>query len=701
MTFHKMIVTEKPSVAAVLAKVVGADTKENGFFSGNGYLVSWCLGHLVELAAPDAYNPDYSKWALKDLPIIPTNWQTVVKPDTEKQFNVLTGLLHRADVEEVICATDPGREGELIFRFVYLKSGCNKPFRRLWVSSMEESALADGLAHLRDGADYDGLYNAALCRAEADWLVGMNATRLYTLLYDCTLNVGRVVSPTLALLVRREQEIAAFKAEPFYTVVLDCGAFLAESVRFKTRAEADNLWSFCMDSAAMVMDVQTEDKAVRPPKLYDLTALQRDANRLFGYSAKKTLEGAQSLYEQKLCTYPRTDSRYLTEDFRDTLPELAGKIAARLPFMAGVPLPVNAARVIDGKKVTDHHALIPTQTFLAADLGALPSIERNLLALIAVRLLCAVGEPHRYSETAVTLTCADQPFTTKGRTVLDEGWRAVMRAYYAALPNPKKSKELPALPELRKNDTLRIKAAVHQGKSEPPRHYTEDTLLQAMERAGAADFAADAERKGLGTSATRADTIEKLLSAKAGLAVRDNRNLIPTEKGALLIGVLPEALTSVKLTSDWEEKLAQVARGELPARDFMGGILSMTAELVQDAHAPESSPFPQSHGPVGVCPWCGEPVYEGKKSFFCSAFKETGCRFALWKDNGFFKAVGKQLTRNMASALLKDGRVHMRSFRSQKTGKRYDADVLLSEGTTKNGLRCARFKMDFPKRRRG
>ena len=701
MTFHKMIVTEKPSVAAVLAKVVGADTKENGFFSGNGYLVSWCLGHLVELAAPDAYNPDYSKWALKDLPIIPTNWQTVVKPDTEKQFNVLTGLLHRADVEEVICATDPGREGELIFRFVYLKSGCNKPFRRLWVSSMEESALADGLAHLKDSADYDGLYNAALCRAEADWLIGMNATRLYTLLYDCTLNVGRVVSPTLALLVRREQEIAAFKAEPFYTVVLDCGSFVAESARFKTRAEADNLWSFCMDSAATVTDVQTEEKAVRPPKLYDLTALQRDANRLFGYSAKKTLEGAQSLYEQKLCTYPRTDSRYLTEDFRDVLPELAGKIAARLPFRAGVPLPVNAARVIDGKKVTDHHALIPTQTFLTADLGALPSIERNLLALIAVRLLCAVGEPHRFSETMVTLTCADQPFTAKGRTVLEEGWRAVMRAYYAALPNPKKSKEPPVLPELRKSDTLRVKAAVHQGKSEPPRHYTEDTLLQAMERAGAADFAADAERKGLGTSATRADTIEKLLSAKAGLAVRDNRNLLPTEKGTLLVGVLPEALTSVKLTSDWEEKLAQVARGELPARDFMGGILSMTAELARNAHAPESSPFPQSHGPVGVCPWCGKPVYEGKKSFFCSGFKEDGCRFALWKDNGFFKAVGKQLTRNVASALLKDGRVHMRGFRSQKTGRLYDADVLLGEGTTKNGLRCARFKMDFPKRRRG
>ena len=696
----KLIVTEKPSVADVLAKVVGADTKENGYFSGNGYLVSWCLGHLVELAAPDAYNPDYSKWALKDLPIIPDQWQTVVKPDTKKQFNVLTGLLRRADVEEVIEATDPGREGELIFRFVYLKSGCDKPFRRLWVSSMEESALADGLSHLKDSADYDGLYNAALCRAEADWLIGMNATRLYTLLYDCTLNVGRVVSPTLALLVRREQEIAAFKAEPFYTVVLDCGSFVAESARYKTRAEADTLWSFCADSAATVTDVRTEEKAVRPPKLYDLTALQRDANRLLGYSAKKTLEGTQSLYEQKLCTYPRTDSRYLTEDFRDVLPELAGKIAARLPFLSGISIPVNAARVIDGKKVTDHHALIPTQTFLSADLGALPSVERNLLALIAVRLLCAVGEPHRFSETSVTLICVDQPFTAKGRTVLDEGWRAIMQAFSAALPDQKKEKEPPALPELRKNDTLRVKAAVRQGKSEPPRHYTEDTLLAAMEHAGAANFAADAERKGLGTSATRADTIEKLLSAKAGLAVRDKRNLLPTEKGALLIGVLPEALTSVKLTSDWEEKLSQVARGELPAHTFMDGILAMTAELVQNAHAPESNPFPQSHGPVGICPWCGKPVYEGKKSFFCSGFKEDGCRFALWKDNGFFKAAGKTLDRRVATALLKDGRVHMRGLRSQKTGKLYDADVLLGEGTTKIGLRCTRFKLEFPKRGR-
>lgn len=695
----KLIVTEKPSVAAVLSKVVGADTKEEGFLSGNGYFVSWCLGHLVELAAPDAYNPNYSKWALGDLPIIPAEWQTVVKPDTKKQFNVLTGLLRRADVDEVVEATDPGREGELIFRFVYLKSGCTKPFRRLWVSSMEENALADGLAHLKESADYDGLYNAALCRAEADWLIGMNATRLYTLLYDCTLNVGRVVSPTLALLVRREQEIAAFKAEPFYTVMLDCGSFVAESARFKTHAEADTLWSFCADAAATVADVQTEEKAVRPPKLYDLTALQRDANRLFGYSAKKTLDGTQSLYEQKLCTYPRTDSRYLTEDFRDALPELAGKIAARLPFLYGISIPVDAARVIDGKKVTDHHALIPTQTFLTTDLGALPSIERNLLALIAVRLLCAVGGPHRFSETAVTLTCADQPFTAKGRTVLDEGWRAVMRAFGAALPDQKKGKEPPALPELRKKDTLRVKAAVHQDKSEPPRHFTEDTLLLAMERAGAADFSADAERKGLGTSATRADTIEKLLSAKAGLAVRDNRNLLPTEKGALLVGVLPEVLTSVKLTSDREEKLVRVARGKLPAQSFMDGILSMTAELVQNAHTPENNPFPQSHGPIGICPWCGKPVYEGKKSFFCSGFKEDGCRFALWKENGFFKAVGKQLTRNVATALLKDGRVRMRGLRSQKTGKLYDADVLLGEGTTKSGLRSVRFSLEFPKRR--
>ena len=696
----KLIVTEKPSVAAVFAKVVKAETKENGFFSGNGWLVSWCLGHLVELAAPDAYNPDYSKWALKDLPILPGEWQTVVKPDTKKQFNVLTGLLRRADVEEVVEATDPGREGELIFRFVYLKSGCNKPFKRLWVSSMEESALADGLAHLKDSVDYDGLYAAALCRAEADWLVGMNATRLYTQLYGCTLNVGRVVSPTLALLVRREKEIAAFKVQPFYTVVLDCGAFIADSARFKTRAEADKLWSFCADSAATVTDVQTEEKAVRPPKLYDLTALQRDANRMFGYSAKKTLEGMQSLYEQKLCTYPRTDSRYLTEDFRDTLPELAGKIAARLPFLNGIPIPVNAGHVIDDKKVTDHHALIPTQTFLKADLGALPSVERNLLALIAVRLLCSLGEPHRFSETAVTLTCADQPFTAKGRTVLDEGWRAIMRAFGAALPNQKKGKELPVLPDLHPRDTLHIKAAVHQGKTEPPKHYTEDTLLAAMECAGAADFATDAERKGLGTSATRADTIEKLLSAKAGLAVRNKRDLLPTEKGVLLVGVLPEALTSVKLTSDWEEKLLQVAHGELHAQDFMDGIRAMTAELVETAHAPESSPFPQSHGPVGVCPWCGKPVYEGKKSFFCSAFKETGCRFALWKDNGFFKAVGKTLDRRVATALLKDGRIHMRGLRSQKTGKLYDADVLLDEGTTKSGLRCTRFKLDFPKRGR-
>ena len=683
-----------------ISKVLGAGSRKDGYMEGNGWLVSWCVGHLVELAPPDAYDPRYSKWAYADLPIVPDPWQFQVLPDTRKQFDVLRQLMGRDDVDTVVCATDAGREGELIFRLTYNLCKCTKPIKRLWISSMEESAIRKGFDNLIDGKQYDNLYAAALCRAKADWLVGINGTRLFTTLYKGkTLNVGRVQTPTLALLAEREAAIANFKKEKFYTVELDLRALRVASGKFSSKTDAEKLRTDCLGKPVVVKSVEQKEKTEHPPKLYDLTTLQREANRLFDYTAQQTLDYLQSLYEKRLASYPRTDSRYLTEDMAESLPALCRTVAGALSFMQGQPIPVNAAQVVDSSKVSDHHALIPTAEIAAADLAALPTGEKNILNMIAARLLCAVGEPHTYAETAVMIECGGVSFTTKGRSEISAGWKAAEQAFLSTLKQkPKPEESVTARPEL--SEGLRLEGAdaiLKQGATSPPARFTEDTLLSAMEHAGAEDFAAleSVERTGLGTPATRAATIEKLV--RSGFVERKKKQLIPTEKGMALIAAMPDQLKSAKLTAQWEERLSQVERGELAPEDFMAGITEMLSALVKTYESVNVTPsaLSQNQRPViGVCPRCGKNVVEGKKSFFCEGYYDKPpCGFALWKNDRFFTGKRKELTKAVAASLLKNGRVRMTGLFSEKKGVFYDATVVLDD----DGGKYVRFKLEFDK----
>jgi len=679
---YKLVIAEKPSVAQSIAAVLGAKQSNSGYLSGNGYLVSWCFGHLAELSDASAYNADYAKWNMKDLPIIPVNFRFTIAPDKREQFDVLRELMRSEDTTEVINACDAGREGELIFRTAYCLAGCTKPIKRLWISSMEDAAIRDGFQNLRPGRDYDGLHQSALCRARADWLVGINATRDFSLLYGRTLNIGRVMSPTLALLVQREAEIAAFVPEPFYTVQLDCG-FTAATERMKDRSTADAVVISC-ENKATVQTVDRKEKSEKPPALYDLTTLQRDANRDLGYTAQQTLDYLQALYEKKLCTYPRTDRRYLTDDMEKSVPDYVAAAAAVLNTDA--PTAIHAAQVCNSKKVSDHHAVIPTVSAGSADLDALPLGEREILKLAARGLLRAVSEAHRYAETTVTLDCGGQSFTAKGKTVISPGWRAY--------DSEKKDKEN-ALPELAEGQTVPVTTAtVKEGQTTPPKHYTEDTILSSMETAGAKDMPEDAERKGIGTPATRAAILEKLVSS--GFVERRKSkkiaNLIPSDIGTALITVLPESLQSPLLTAEWEHRLKEIERGELAPEDFMEGITAMLRELIQTYKAVPGTEalFPPDREIIGKCPRCGKNVTESKKGFFC---EDRGCGFALWKNSKFFSAKKKQLTKTVAAALIKDGRVKLTGCWSEKTGKTYDATVLLDD----DGQRV-NFRMEFEKR---
>ena len=681
-----------------LSKVLGARSRNDGYVEGNGWLVSWCVGHLVELAPADAYDPRYSKWAYDDLPIVPNPWQFQVLPDTRKQFNILRQLMGREDVDTVVCATDAGREGELIFRLTYNLCKCTKPIKRLWISSMEESAIRKGFNDLADGQKYDNLYAAALCRAKADWLIGINGTRLFTTLYKGkTLNVGRVLTPTLTLLAEREAAIEHFKKEKFYTVELDAQGLRAASGKFNSKTDAEKLRSACLGKTAVVQSIAKKDKTERPPKLYDLTTLQREANRLFDYTAQQALDYLQSLYEKRLATYPRTDSRYLTEDMAEGLPALCSTVAGALPFMEGQPLPVNAAQVVDSSKVTDHHAVIPTAEIASADLATLPTGERNILYLIAIRLLCAVGEPHIYAETAVTLECGGVSFAAKGRTMTAAGWKGLERAFLSTLKQkPKQEEPAPALPVLSEGQRLEgADALLKQGTTSPPARFTEDTLLSAMEHASAEDFAAleSVERTGLGTPATRAATIEKLV--KSGFVERKKKQLLPTEKGLAMSWAMPDQLKSAKLTAEWEDRLGAVERGELAPEDFMAGITAMLSDLVQSYRniSVTSTALSQSGRTViGKCPRCGKNVVEGKKSFYCEGYHDTpSCGFALWKNDRFFTGKRKELTKKIAASLLKNGRVAVTGLFSEKKGVFYDATVVLND----DGGKFVRFKLEF------
>ena len=665
-----------------IASVLGARDRKDGYIEGRDYIVSWGFGHLAELANADTYDEKYAKWRYDDLPIVPANWKYKIPRDKYSQFETLKKLMNRADVSDVINACDAGREGELIFRNIYKMTGCKKPIFRLWISSMEDNAIEQGFRDLKDGKEYDNLFAAARCREWADWLVGINATRLFSILYHRTLNVGRVVSPTLALLVQREAEIGAFKPEPFYTAELDFGSFTATSEKFKKKSDADAVIPKAGEPV-VVKSVTSKEKTEKAPALYDLTTLQRDANRQLGYTAQQTLDYVQSLYEKKLCTYPRTDSRYLTDDMADGVNAVVACSVGICDEAA--PPEVLSRQICNSKKVSDHHAIIPTLVAGETDINTLPAGEREIIKLIAKQVLRAVCDSFCYRETVAVISCGDHTFTAKGKIVENTGWK---------IYNEKEQTDK-VLPELADGDELKVaNAEIKEGTTKPPSHFTEDSLLSAMEVAGAKDMPDDAERKGLGTPATRAGIIEKLIAT--GFVERKKAkktvSLVPAHTGVSLITVLPEQLQSPLLTAEWEHKLKMVEHGELDADAFMAEISRMVSDLVKTYSVIKGAEvlFPSGRDVIGKCPRCGGDVTESKKGFFCES---NDCRFGLWRDNKFLTGKKITLTKKMVATLLKDGKIPVKGIFSEKTGKSYDATLVMSDDGAKTI-----YSLDFGKK---
>lgn len=693
----KLVICEKPSVAKSIASALGVTSRADGYFEGGGWLISWCIGHLVGLADAAAYDDRYKKWRYEDLPILPAPFRYVVSEEKAAQFHILRSLMERPDVTELVNACDAGREGELIFRLVYEAAGCSKPFSRLWISSMEDAAIREGFADLRPGADYDPLYQSALCRQKADWLIGINASRLFSVLYHRTLNVGRVQTPTLAMLADRDSKIVLFRKEKYHHVRLTLEGAEAVSDRIVSPEDAQAIRDTCDGQRAVCVSLVREKKAEKPPKLYDLTTLQREANRVFGYTAKQTLDYAQSLYEKKLLTYPRTDSRYLPGDMAETA-SVVLHLAARVPpFDACPEFFPDVAALVNDKEVSDHHALIPTLELEKADVPALPVGERNILLLVCCKLLCAAAEPFVYEAVTATFDCGGHTFTAKGKQVLSQGWRTIQEVFRSSLKEkPEDEDAVGVLPALTEGQAFEpVAASVTEHFTSPPKPYTEDTLLSAMENAGKEDMPEDAERKGLGTPATRAAIIEKLVSG--GFVERKGKSLIPTKAGVNLVTVLPELLTSPKLTADWEQRLNEVAKGQASPEDFMDGIEAMAAELVRKySHISEDGQklFQPEKETVGLCPRCGKPVYEGKKNFACS---DRACQFVMWKNDRFWTSRRKEMTPKMAADLLKKGRTSVKGMWSEKKGSTYDAVVILDD----TGGKYVNFKLEFPKRKDG
>ena len=690
-----LVIAEKPSVSKALADVLGAKTRRDGSYEGNGYVISWCVGHLLGLAEPQAYDEKYAKWRYEDLPIAPQEWKYTAAASTKKQLKILVDLMKRKDITTITNACDAGREGELIFRLVYEHAKCKKLIKRLWISSMEESAITDGFRNLKDGADYDRLFHSAKCRQQADWLVGMNYSRLFSVLYNAQFRVGRVQTPTLSMIVEREQKISGFVKEPFYVVEATHGDMKTEREKVKDKAAAEAIAAACDGKTVVVKSVERKEKSESAPKLYDLTTLQREANRLFGYTAAQTLNAVQNLYEQKIVTYPRTDSRFITEDMVGGIPALVQSVAAVLPFEAA-PGNVNVSQISNNSKVSDHHAIIPTPTMPKADVSALPTAERNILMMICTRLVSAVSDKHLYAETVITLDCSGEVFTTKGKTITQNGWKAVEHAFFDNIGKSKKGEDKP-LPELSEGQEFTINTSVREGFTKPPKHFTEDLLLSAMETAGVEDMPENVERKGLGTPATRAAIIENLV--KSGLLSRKDKLLLPTDKGVNLIKVLPDTVKSPKLTAEWEHDLKRMEHGELTADNFMSAINRIVAETIK-AHStvPDElkalfpSNMPTGGGAViGKCTRCGGGVAESSKGFFCD---NKACKFAIFKNSKYFTAKKVTLTKDMIIAFLTEGRIFMSGLYSEKSGKTYNATIILDD----NGESYPGFKMEFEKK---
>ena len=696
----QLVIAEKPSVAKSIADVLGALDRQDRYFEGGGYIVSWCVGHLIELAEPESYGDQWKKWTFESLPVNPEHWQYEIKEDTKEQYDVLYGLLHDSRVDEVVCATDAGREGELIFRLVYEQAGCSKPMKRLWISSMEESAIREGFENLKPGSDYEHLYHSALCRQEADWLVGINGTRLFTVLYGGkVLKVGRVQTPTLAMLVERESKIMNFKKEQYFMAHILCGGVDAATERIDSKTEAEQIAGACRNGQALVTSVVKEEKTVASPKLYDLTTLQRDANRLFGFTAKQTLEYTQSLYEKKLCTYPRTDSQYLSDDMEQTAGNVIKAIFSSILFEENMMFNPDIKRVLNSKKVTDHHAIIPTMEIAKADLAALPETERKILSLVANRLLCATGEKHLYETVKAELTCGGYTFATSGKSVLKNGWKDFEDTFKRSFKTMEdKEQEDKKLPELSKGQTFNgVQTKISEHYTTPPKHFTEDSLLSAMERAGSEDMGDDVERKGLGTPATRADIIEKLV--KDGFVKREKKQMIPTENGIKLITVLPDVVKSPKLTADWENALTLVAKGEMEREDFMADIETMVSDLIHTYHEvsdEQKKMFAQEQKVLGKCSNCGGEVVKGKYGAFCK--NKCGMNVS--------RIMGVALSDEQVESLLTGKKTLLKGLTS-KAGKKYDAYIIPSgteeyhytkDGEEKSGVQF-KFVMEFPNKK--
>lgn len=696
----ELVIAEKPSVAQSIAAVLGATQRKDGYLEGNEYLVSWCVGHLVELAQPESYEEAWKKWSYESLPIIPQEWQHEVKSDTKAQYQILKKLMHDDRVDAVVCATDAGREGELIFRLTYNMAGCRKPMKRLWISSMEESAIRDGFHNLRPGSDYDKLYHSALCRQEADWLVGINGTRLFTVLYGGkALKVGRVQTPTLAMLVDRESKIMNFKKEAYYMAHIIENGLDAVSEHISDKTEAERIAGACENGQALVTSMVKEEKWVAPPKLYDLTTLQRDANRLFGFTAKQTLEYTQSLYEKKLVTYPRTDSQYLSDDMEGTAKNVIEAIFNSLLFEQNIMFNPDIKRILNSKKVTDHHAIIPTMEIIKQDLKAIPESEMKILSLCANRLLCATGEKHIYNSTKAVITCNNTVFKVSGKEVWKNGWKEFedfFKNSYKTAEDKSDAEEEKKLPELREGMMIAVEQTkVSKHFTQPPKHYTEDSLLSAMERAGAEDMGDEVERKGLGTPATRADIIEKLV--KDGFVKREKKQMIPTEDGMKLITILPDVVKSPKLTADWENELTLVSKGEVTAEQFMSGIEAMVTDLVKTYHS-VSDEYKAMFGTgkggqevLGKCPKCGADVVRGKFGAYCTG--KCGMNVG--------KALGVTLSDSQVKGLLQGKKILVKGLKGKKGS--YDA-YLIPESIeefsyTKDGKEIKgfqyKFKMEF------
>ena len=691
-----LVIAEKPSVAQSYAKNLSAYKKQDGYMEGENCLVSWCLGHLAEYARPEEYDERYAKWQFDDLPIIPKKWKLQVSADKKKQFSVLKELMNREDIEYLVNGCDAGREGELIFQRVYDLSGCRKPVRRLWISSMEDEAIRNGFHEMKDAGFYSNLCMAAVCRAQADWLIGMNATRAYTTKYYKKLVVGRVQTPTLAMLTERQDRIEHFQKETFYRVELTDGKLVAVSENITNKADAELLAALCDGSEVIITELKREQKKVSPPKLYDLTSLQREANRYFGFTAKKTLDLLQELYEEKLVTYPRTDSRFVTEDMIGTVEELAGKMPLMLPFVEYGQLGHNIKRVVNNEKVSDHHAILPTKEAVEKGIMDLSVDKKNLMILIGQQVLQAVGEDYLYEQTDVTVNCQKNEFTARGKTAVQMGFKDVEKAFRSHCVKTEKEdsdRQLEIPYGYQKGMQLfNVKAETSIHYTSPPKSFNEDTLLAAMETAGNKEFDEKTEKKGLGTPATRASTIEKLVAS--GYAQRKGKQIIPTAEGRELIRVMPENLKSAGLTAEWENRLLLMERGELNGEQFMDDIVAMLEEILNGCRKipeEERNRFQTAKELIGKCPVCGSDIFEGKRNFYCS---NRQCDFALWKDNRFLEGMEKKLDKKMAKELLDKACTHIKGLYSKKKDARFDADLLM---TLENGK--PKFHLEFPKRK--